>query len=144
MSYTHYWKYNRDFTESEWKRIGKVFGNLRQSLSDIPLSGIDGEGKPDFSGGYLGFNGEASHSCEPFELYRTRSVWTQHRGIRGNRPWQGFSKTEHQPYDLAVTTLLLMIMEIAPDALKVESDEDMKGPAWEPARELAKRLKERE
>lgn len=142
MSYTHYWKYNREFSEGEWHRIRQSFGNLRMSISDIPLAGVGGKGNPELSGGYLAFNGAAPRSCEPFELYRTRSVWAQHRGIHGDRPWRGFCKTEHQPYDLAVTTFLLLIQALAPGALAVESDGDMNGPDWQSAQELAGRLKE--
>lgn len=141
MGYTHYWEYNREFTEGEWQRIGKAFKKLDEATPDVPLAGVTGEGSPEISGGYLGFNGLAPHCVEPFELYRTRAVWAAHRGTASNRPWRGFCKTNHQPYDFAVMTLLLLVDDIAPEALTISSDEDMDGPPWMPAREMFNRLK---
>lgn len=135
MGHTHYWYYNRPFTNEEWKQIDKGFSKLMNALPDLRLANVDGSGKPVVTGDYLGFNGLAPRAVEPFELFRTREAWEKHLGMANGRKWRGFCKTEHQPYDLAVMALLLMVTEIAPGALTVESDEKMDGAEWERARE---------
>ncbi len=107
MGYTHYWEHQRDLTENEWQQIGKAFENLL-ALPEISLAGITGEGSPVFTSDYLAFNGVSPRAVEAFILYRTRSTWEKDRGIKTSRPWRGFCKTEHQPYDLAVMAILLL------------------------------------
>ena len=140
MGYTHYWYYNREFTASEWQSIEKGFQKLSKALSDVPLANVNGSGKPTVTENYLGFNGRAPQAVESFDLFRTRAVWEKQMGVPG-RKWRGSCKTEHQPYDLAVMTLLLMVSEIAPGVLDVESDEMMDGPEWAKAREVLKKIK---
>lgn len=143
MGYTHYWYHNRPFSKDEWTNIGIGFSNLVKALPDIRLAGVNGTGKLVFTADYLGFNGAAPHSCESFELFRTRDAWATRLDRPENRPWRGFCKTNHQPYDLVVMALLLVVTEIAPSALNLESDEDMNGEAWAKARELTARLRAR-
>ncbi len=140
MGYTHYWYHNRPFTNEEWTSIGVGFSNLMKTLPNVYLANVDGTGKPILTADYLGFNGVAPHACEPFELFRTRDAWASQLGKANNRPWRGFCKTEHQPYDLAVMALLLIVTEVAPGALNVESDEDMEGEQWGNARNLIKQI----
>lgn len=140
MGYTHYWYHNRPFTSDEWKGIGEGFKLMMKALPDVPLAGGNGTGKPQITPDYLEFNGLAPQSVEAFEMFRTREAWERQRGVVGKRAWRGFCKTEHQPYDLAVMTTLLMISEIAPGALTVESDEDMEGAGWKEAREMVMRV----
>lgn len=141
MGYTHYWYYNREFTVSEWQSIGKGFQKLIRALPDVPLANAEGNGKPAMTNDYLAFNGRAPQAVESFDLFRTREVWAERISNTNGRKWRGSCKTEHQPYDLAVRTLLLMVSEIAPGALDVESDEKMDGPEWQKAREVLNRLK---
>lgn len=140
MGLTHYWQYNRDFTLSEWKSIGQAFGKLVDSLPEVPLAGPEGEGTPEFQQGILKFNGTVPRAVEPFVLYRTRSAWLADNGFPPERPWRGFCKTENQPYDLAVKTMLLLAQHIAPGALTIESDQDVGGEGWAAPRDLYGRL----
>lgn len=140
MGYTHYWYYNRAFTNYEWKEIGKGFSKLMKALPDVTLANVDGKGKPVVTGDYLGFNGLTPRTVEPFELFRTREAWAEHVGNTNGRKWRGFCKTEHQPYDLAVMAMLLIVTEVAPGVLDVESDEKMDGAEWKRARDVVKRL----
>lgn len=136
MGYTHYWYHNRPFTRDEWTSIGTGFSNLMKALPDVSLANVDGTGKPVVTKDYIGFNGASPRACESFELFRTRDAWATHLGRSNNRPWRGFCKTNHQPYDLAVMALLLIVIEVAPGALSVESDEDMAGEDWSKARDV--------
>lgn len=140
MGYTHYWYYNRPFTNDEWKNISVGFYRLLKALPGVPLANADGIGKPVVNEEYLGFNGASPHAGEPFRLFRTREAWAKHLSLTNGRKWWGFCKTEHQPYDLAVMSVLLLASEIAPGALDVESDEDMQGPVWKRARDVLKHL----
>ena len=119
MGHTHYWYYNRPFTNEEWQLIVTGFFKLRQALPDVRLANVGGSGKPVVSGDYLGFNELATQAVEPFELFRTREAWEKRMGNVNGRKWRGSCKTEQQPYDLVVMALLLMVSEIAPGALNV-------------------------
>lgn len=140
MGHTHYWYYNREFTGSEWQNIGKGFQKIVRALPDVALANGNGNGQPTVSGDYLAFNGRAPNAVEPFELYRTRKAWAERIGNTNGRKWRGSCKTEHQPYDLAVMAMLLLVSETAPGALDVESDEKMDGLEWQKARDVLKRL----
>lgn len=141
MGYTHYWQYHRDITANEWKEIRGVFRRLVSSLPGIALAGPEGDGEPRLDAIRLIFNGASPHAVEPFAFYRTRAGWdADHKHTLG-RPWRGYCKTEHQPYDLAVMTMLLSVRDIAQGALSVESDEDMNGLGWSQAMDLARRLR---
>ena len=140
MGYTHYWYYNREFTLGEWQSISSSFQKLVRSLADVPLANVNGSGAPTVTENYLAFNGRAPQSGEPFELFRTREAWAERIGNTNGRKWWGFCKTEHQPYDLAVMTLLLLVSEVVPGALNVESDVKIDGPEWGKAREVLKKI----
>lgn len=51
-------------------------------------------------------------------------------------PTMQFCKTGERPYDKVVAAVLLLAKTIAPDAIDVESDEDMDGEDWHAARQL--------
>lgn len=141
MGQTHYWYYNRPFTENEWKDIGKGFQKLIKALPSVLLANVAGNDSPIIADDYIAFNGTAPQAVEPFELFRTREAWAQHLGMTNGRKWRGYCKTESQPYDLAVMALLLMVTEVAPGALDVESDEKMDGDLWKKAREVLRHTK---
>ena len=144
MGYTHYYSQKRDLTDKEWGELTAVtkviLSNLPEhSLSaggfykDVPLviKGWDGTGDPEVGKDAISLNGDsdADMDHETFLLTRERSD-------------DGFSfcKTNRKPYDLAVTAILLVLQEIAPDACEIGSDGDMRGNDWEAARTLLKTL----
>lgn len=133
MGYTHYYTQNRDFTFEEWQEIVTLLVHMLDHLpahttsaggyyADQPL-----EISSEYNGRFLMFNGKFSLGHEDFYLKRQGSGFQ-------------FCKTERKPYDLIVCALLLAIQEIAPNALEISSDGDMRGDDWQPAREFLANL----
>ena len=104
------------------------------------MASVNGSGAPTVTQNYLAFNGRAPQSVEPFELFRTREAWAGRIGDTSGRKWRGSCKTEHQPYNLTVMAVLLMVSEIAPGALTIMSDSNVVGPEWQKAREVLKEI----
>jgi len=124
MGYTHYWTQTRDFTQEEWSQIREDFEALLkdvQHVQGIPLAdgGREPGTSPEFTDGFIAFNGVGNDSHETFTLHRKRLPKEKWQSSRGN----DFCKTARKPYDLAVTAALCYLTTVPdPAAFSASSD----------------------
>ena len=88
-------------------------------LRDTPI----GLGEREFPSGVIWLNGdqELEEDCETF------GIWPEMNDRQEN--W--FTKTEHCPYDVVVSAVLLRLKALAPEAARIGSDFwDDDGDAW--------------
>ena len=136
MGYTHYYTQTRAFTPTEWHDLTAAFHHMLVHLPahstnaggyyvDHPLVIRDGWGfnTPEVDDHELVFNGDEASGMAHESFYLERANQGFH-----------FCKTARKPYDLLVCAVLLVVTEIAPGAITVESDGDMRGADWQPAR----------
>lgn len=136
MGYTHYFTQHRDFSATEWLKLTNA---VRAVIKDLPASvGVfdaDGSGEPTVDGVQIAFNGDASvdeaHESMVVHRYMEDARWRD-----GTGPVFQFCKTARKPYDTLVCAVLLLAIEIAPNVYELDSDGDMRGPEWQPARDL--------
>lgn len=148
MGYTHYYRHNRPFTNGEWEQITKLaqhmLGNLPKNTSsgggyykDKPLTvcGPMGRGEPVVTDEEISLNGDETLDLdhETFTLLK-KPATGEYASL------STFCKTNRKPYDLAVTAILLIVTEVAPGAMNISSDGDMRGDDWAAARHLLKKL----
>jgi len=120
MGYTHYWEHD-EISEANWlKLVGRVKNLFAQS--PVPLAGWDGNGEPVATGTEIRFNGAVPEDYETFWLTRERIDFA-------------FCKTEFRPYDLIVTSVLLIAHRSVPH-FKIRSDGVW--DAWLDARDFIK------
>src|SRR5262245_47480611 len=133
MGYTHYWYRPLDLPRDKW---GAFLTDWIRVYDELIFRGIVIGGAaerpedPPFMNRWLvAFNGVPP--CEDFRLERTYEF-----PQRMKEDGRGFSfcKTERLPYDLAVTSCLLVAKRHFGDALAVLSDGQDRD--WEAAREL--------
>lgn len=119
MGMTHHWRQHRPFTAPEWKNLcaeaRRIF--TAASARAIALAGADGVGEPLINEVGIAFNGKAPRHCEAFILERNPGP----PRVPG-APRFEFCKTEHQPYDCVVLTILAAAREFAGVAIEVTSD----------------------
>jgi hypothetical protein len=112
MGYTHYWRGQRAFTDSEWTAICADAAKL---LTDPPvrlaLEYDQPTAAPVVDVDFIQFNGPGELGYETFLLEREPA------------PFQ-FCKTAHYPYDVVVTAILACAAHHAPEAIQVSSDGD--------------------
>jgi len=154
MGYTHYWAYQPSHPAyaTAWPTIiadsRAIIDRVRQA--GIVIAGPDGHRRPilDPTDG-IGFNGDATSDLDgdPFQLLAPLPA------IRSGTPTAtAFCKTGRKPYDLAVTSVLLRVALLLPDAFAVASDGRWNGewahgvtqfhhdPAWLGARMVVAEL----
>lgn len=126
MGYTHYFDHKRDFTDAEWSLIQSLTLHAIDKLpattasaggyhSDDPLRIRDGWGKGDpvINSEEIIFNGDESDGMDHEGFMLTKHT---------DPDEFTFCKTARKPYDLLVTTVLLIANHVAPDALTYSSD----------------------
>lgn len=117
---------------------------LSRLPSNVVISGYDGRGKPKITNQVISFNGRHKLAHETFLLVRRAKTYCKENGAADRIDQAGhvffFCKTERKPYDLLVCAMLLAVTEIAPSALLVSSDGDIRGKDWQSARDFLKRL----
>ncbi len=143
MGYTHYFPQVRDFSDAEWSMIKKAFMKLHDNLKNVEFEKVFGadycrafsmtgkEGSdvvivPETECGWdtffthesilkngeaICFNGGAGLSHETFLLEKAPK----------NKEFN-FCKTNGKPYDLMVTSMLIVCAGYAEGALKIGSD----------------------
>ena len=119
--YTHYYPYNRGFTQEEWDKIVKEAKRLfaAAKAKGISIKGGNGSGSPIANDQEIIFNGDASKKEGEWpngEDHETFALTPENPG-----DFQ-FCKTAQKPYDAVVVSLLAFIKQIAKDALKISSD----------------------
>jgi len=113
MGYTHYWRMPEPIDAETFKKIAKDFSLIATACSDI-LAGWDGTGSPKITDNEINFNGIEDMSHENMLM-------------RINDPDHDFSfcKTAMKPYDVAVTSLLIIVKHYLKDGITVTSDGDI-------------------
>jgi hypothetical protein len=93
------------------------------------ISGLDGDGEPEFTESRVAFNGRASRdeSCEPFVVDLGRISTFE------------FCKTRRNPYDLLVKAALCLLEDTFADEIAVSSDGTVE--EWQRGLELARRVR---
>lgn len=139
MGFTHYWSY---LPESEqWQAaFPRLLADTRAILDHLTAHGIatagaHGDGEPLLTASEIAFNGAAPRDYESFILDTTQDPNTRHRTHYGEPFTWDFCKTEHRPYDLAVTAILLRARQLAPWHFAIGSD-GYWDSHWKPARDL--------
>lgn len=124
MGYSHYFYQYRDFTDKEWSLITSI---TQQALDSLPnpliIRGAMGTGDPVIDGESISFNGDETTGMdhETFFLPKKMPEIPSWQSSPGDQVFS-FCKTAQKPYDLLVTTALLIAHAVAPDALTYSSD----------------------
>jgi hypothetical protein len=124
MGYTHHWAYQPSHPSyrQAWPAIladtRAIIDRVRQA--GIVIAGADGHRRPmldDRDG--IEFNGHASSDldCQAFQLLAPLPPIPA-----GTPTATAFCKTNRNPYDLAVASLLLRVAQLLPDAFALASD----------------------
>jgi hypothetical protein len=120
MGHTHYFRYltTSDGYAAAWPRMVADTRRICKVVTGagVPLAGPLGSGTPvvdDTDGIWL--NGTGRYQvAEALILLRPHTTPTD------SQPW--FCKTDRQPYDLAVTAILLRCHLLAPQSFRISSD----------------------
>lgn len=149
MGYTHYFRQQRNFSNDEWNMIKKAFEKLKNNLAIVDFEKI-------YSADYCqmfsltGENGEdviivPEVSCDWTSFYNHRSLKGDQEAICFNgdgkmahetfiiekKPDElgfNFCKTNGKPYDLMVTSMLIVVAGYT-DAMLISSDGELED--WE-------------
>ncbi|WP_298827514.1 hypothetical protein [uncultured Piscinibacter sp.] len=134
MGYSHYLDRRVDLTDEQWIALQAAAVGILAACEarGISIAGPDGDGEPIVGPFEIAFNGSSAvdgayESCVVTRM-ATGPGWTK----------TGFCQV--RPYDLAVTAVYLAAATIAPDASALDSDGDLDGADWAPARELVAAL----
>jgi hypothetical protein len=126
MVYTHYWAYQPDSPS-----FATVFPHLvadtrliiaRLSDHGIELAGPSGIGQPLLHEAIITFNGARPDTGENFVLAPGAGSGLTERTRTGEPFRLDYCQTRRQPYDLAVTTVLLRAQQLAPQDMVLASD----------------------
>lgn len=109
MGYTHYFKLEKKPSMVKWNKFVKECKLLHENLPShtdtaggysknevLEICGGNGNGKPEFTGEYICFNGNEKKNLEHETFY-----------IERNGKFSGFCKTARKPYDLLAFTCLI-------------------------------------
>lgn len=142
MGYTHY-----HIRDNRNKGSAYMFGKLALDAKAIiaeaqkrglVIRGYDGEGEPEFTEGYLRFNGNAEkgedYETFAWEALPTQPEWQAKSGHGQPHDIFDFCKTAHKPYDAVVTAVLIRAKVIYGDLVKVRSDGDWS--EWKAGRDI--------
>lgn len=166
MGYTHYFQQKRVPTDSEWREITTRTNRFFEFLSEKGLRLCNGQGElgraPEISDEKICFNGCGADGFETFRLYcdsrldPVNELWKAARELQlavisrraadRNREEISFSfesefpftfcKTAKQPYDVAVTGVLIIVEAVAPGAYDIASEGSAKD--WQTALQLVR------
>ena len=124
MGYTHYWIRENEIEQPIFDTIVEDF---KKTLPRLPKLGDGfGENEPVFTMEIVIFNGYGGK--ESYETF----------GFNRNISGSDFCKTAQRPYDLAVTTFLIIAKHHLGDAITVSSDGD--NDKWNEAKTLCQEI----
>ena len=118
MGYTHHWNTKTEISQVQFNAIGDDLKRVIKACNDagIKICGGLGCDKPVINSDEILFNGCKADGKEYETCYTIR---------KENR--QYFCKTERMPYDIAVTTFLIICKHYLGDDIEVKSDGKNKG-----------------
>jgi hypothetical protein len=142
MGHTHYWAYQPDSDQFQ-AAFAPLAEDARLILTHLANQGVktagpSGARDPLLSGPVIAFNGLTPAAADAFVLSAVGSGLTQHTAD-GQKFHLDFCKTSREPYDVAVTSILLRAHQLAPWHLTLASDESWDGQ-WRAARDLLTEL----
>jgi hypothetical protein len=111
--YTHYWQVRgRGFTDKQWRAIlslaAEIIGHAAEK--GIVIAGPDGTGEAELGARCIDLNGAGDEGAQRFHFSKEAD------------PAWGRCKTNHQPYDAVVVSILTAAKKVAPDVLEISSD----------------------
>ena len=126
MGYTHYWEYE-DLNVKIFKSVIKDMKTLihKSKKLKIPLAGGNGSGNPIINDSGIIFNGKGEDSYETFS-------------IKPNTPSLNFCKTGRKPYDIYVTSCLVILKYYYKDEITIHSDGELY--EWEDSINLCEKI----
>ncbi len=136
MGYSHAWyRAEREFPATQFKKAVEDFTKLLPHFKKmgITLAGGEGEGKPAITPKEIIFNGKGNEGYETFYMPRL-----DEEARRCRNGFFCYTKTSQMPYDLAVTSALLILKHHMKDNLKVGSDGSIE--EWNEAVQLVKKV----
>ena len=129
MGYSHHWRQYGDF--NKWDALCTHAKFLQDAI--YPVVKLD---DVEIDACNLCFDG--APRCERFQLHRVKPDNSSWPGVRDRGYYLGFCKTQYNPYDLMVTSILLVANALEPDTITYGSDGDKSG--WIPAIDLVREI----
>lgn len=126
MVYTHYWAYQPDSPQftAIFPRLVADSGDILAHLADrgVQLAGPTGIGEPLLNEAIIAVNGTRPESGENFVLAPGSGSGITAHTEDGTAFRMDWCQTRRQPYDLAVTAILLRAAHLAPRHVSLSSD----------------------
>lgn len=126
MLYTHYWAYQPDSPQftAIFPRLVADSRDILAHLSDrgVPVAGPTGTGQPLLSEAIIAVNGTRPETGENIVLAPGSGSGITTYTVDGTAFRMDWCQTRRQPYDLAVTAILLRAAHLAPRHVSLASD----------------------
>tara|TARA_R100001163_G_scaffold63467_1_gene55471 strand:+ start:473 stop:1012 length:540 start_codon:yes stop_codon:yes gene_type:complete len=115
MGYTHYWRQQRDFTETEWQELTRLAKLITADGQGILANEYDEENsKPTIDSEQIRFNGKGKDGHETFIITKKKRAKRQYEEQEAyDKGAFEFCKTAHKPYDKYVTAVLCALYNLS-------------------------------
>ena len=115
MGYTHYWRQQRDFTDTEWQELTRLAKLITADGQGILANEYDEENsKPTIDNEQIRFNGIGDNGHETFIITkkkRAKREYEEQEAYDRQGAFE-FCKTAHKPYDKYVTAVLCAVYRV--------------------------------
>ena len=133
MGYTHYWRQQRDFTDTEWQELTRLAKLITADGQGILANAFsDKNSKPTIDNEEISFNGIGDDGHETFCITRKKrdlydyekqdSIQDAYMHDKSGGGVFNFCKTAHKPYDKYVVAVLCAIYRVQRDIINISSD----------------------
>ena len=133
MGYTHYWRQQRDFTDTEWQELTRLAKLITADGQGILANAFsDKNSKPTIDNEEISFNGIGDDGHETFCITRKKrdlydyekqdSIQDAYMHDKSGGGVFNFCKTAHKPYDKYVVAVLCAIYRVHRDIMNISSD----------------------
>ena len=133
MGYTHYWRQQRDFTDTEWQELTRLAKLITADGQGILANAFsDKNSKPTIDNEEISFNGIGDDGHETFCITRKKrdlydyekqdSIQDAYMHDKSGGGVFNFCKTAHKPYDKYVVAVLCAIYRVQRDIMNISSD----------------------
>ena len=115
MGYTHYWRQQCDFTDTEWQELTRLAKLIIADNEGILSDGFGEGGKPEVNGEHIWFNGLGEDSHETFRITkkkRAKEDYEEQEAYDRQGAFE-FCKTAHKPYDKYVVAVLCALYNLS-------------------------------
>jgi len=136
MGYTHYWYKQSRIQKSVMQKIASDFKKVLPEFKDLLCFEFNEPNKkPVITNALIRFNGKGKDGHET--LYFEQVVDLNQHFSHDNGLIFGFCKTARKPYDIAVTTFLIIAAKHLKDGIRVTSDGNES--EWQEAKDLCQK-----